>query len=314
MDVGERVLGWLVSRRAGIVSDGDWDGILASALIVRELARRGYRPGVEFPPPSRIPGMEIGGVLLVELSPTRGYRVVDDALLVDHHGFVGVKLLRPGGEEVWAEMGEADSVAELVARLLGLRLEGDWGRLLHAVNLIDTGRSGEDRLALTLHRAYLYNVSSPEMRRMLLELLVEGRLGEVFKWAEEEAGKYEKALGLVDVITGRARVLGGCAVAEYVLGGDEEKVYREAMFRLEERHGCCVMLAVRDGRVEKMHIGSFREDVDASRIAARIVEALKAVGVEARGGGRRQAAGVQLLSPMEATEAVEVLARVLGGR
>ena len=310
--LGERVLSWAVERRARIVSDGDWDGIVASALLVRELRGRGYEPEVEFPPPRRLAGMEVGRAVLVELAPTRGYRVVDDSLLIDHHGFVGVKLLRPGGvEEVWGVLGGVESVAELVARLLGFRPVGEWARLLEAVNLIDVGRSGDDELALALHRAYLYHVSEGEMRRMLLGLLVEGRVGEVFEWARREAERYVEALGRVEDIVSRVVEVGGCAVSWYVLGGDEEKVFREAMFRLEEKYRCCVMLGVRDGLVERMHVGTYRGDVDAARVAEAIVGELRRVGVEATGGGRRGAAGVQVLGRVSLGVALDAVRRAL---
>ena len=300
MNIFEYILGWCSGRKADIVSDGDWDGVVGSAILYRELAGRGVVVGgVDFPPPYRVPELELGDCIIVELSPSRGYRVVGENLLIDHHGFVGVKRVFPDGEEVLYEAGRGfSSVAELIAFIMDFNVEGEWRRILDAVNLIDEGRSREDSFAWMLHSAYLYNIEDTGFRRRLFELLIGERFTELFEVCRRESAGYERARGRVSEIVARAVRVGKGVVFTWYLNDvkDERVVFREAMFELEKNYDLIIVGSVRDGRVYRLHLGSMGGRVDSSIVAEKIAEELRKKGFKVAAGGRRNTAGVQILS------------------
>ncbi|RLE71438.1 MAG: hypothetical protein DRJ37_04985 [Thermoprotei archaeon] len=267
---------------------------------------------VDFPPPHRVPGLELSDCVIVELSPSRGYKIVGENLLIDHHGFVGVKRVFPGGEEVLYEAGRGfRSVAGLIAFITGFDVEGEWRRILDAVDLIDEGRSREDSFAWMLHSAYLYNIEDIGFRKRLFELLVEGRFVELFEVCRRESAGYERARGRVSEIVARAVEVGEGVAFTWYLNNvkDERVVFREAMFELEKDYGLVVVASVRGGRVYRLHLGSMGDRVDSSLVAERIAERLRGRGFEVAAGGRRNAAGVQILSAVKPSlsELLEIL-------
>ena len=75
--VVDLVLRLCTSRDARIVSDGDWDGILGTAILVKRLNENGIRVELErimFPRPQDLPRLTIGSSIVIELPPSRGYK------------------------------------------------------------------------------------------------------------------------------------------------------------------------------------------------------------------------------------------------
>ena len=109
-----------------VISDGDWDGILASAILVKWLKEKGFKcdfDSVEFPKPRDLVEMKIGGAILIELPPSRGYTVVEESLLFDHHTETGLFLVTEGGRlKALVKIEPFPSVARLVSVLLDINL------------------------------------------------------------------------------------------------------------------------------------------------------------------------------------------------
>jgi len=199
------------ARRHGvkILSDGDWDGILASALLVKWLRKQGFKCGVsevEFPKPRKLYSMKIKDYILVELPPSRGYIVEDEALLFDHHGVTGLFLVRRGEQiEKLIKTREFPSAARLVSFLLDIKLAKGYEKLLKAVDLIDTGESRKDSFAWMIHKAYLINTDSSEFRRIVLAMLIEDKIKDLIEYLREESKAYDKALEKINILESRVR-------------------------------------------------------------------------------------------------------------
>jgi len=299
-----KILEWCKEREPiDVVSDGDWDGILATAIFVKQLKVKGIGVRrVSFPSPREISRLGFVDTVLIELPPSRGYRVLGENILIDHHGFTGIKVIMPDREEVLLSVSrEVASVADLVVEVVGLKPEGVLADILRAVALIDQGRSKEDSLAWTLHRSYLYNVESQEFRQRVLALLIEEKFSELLKLAREEAANYDKAVSLVPEIMKRAIDVGQYLVSWYYRDKEERVVFREAMLNLEKRGKPVIMIALVKEHVCLIHIGSLVPQVDASKIALTLAEKMRQHGYEVSAGGKRIAAGIQVLSSNKPT-------------
>ena len=278
-----------------VISDGDWDGILASAILVKWLKERGFEcsfDSVDFPKPRDLVEMKVGGVILIELPPSRGYTVVKESLLFDHHAEAGLFLVaEDGGLKALVKTEPYPSVARLVLVLLDINLEDDWKKIFDAVDLIDLGESLKDDFAWTLHKAYLANTDSSYFRKTVFRMLVEDKLSDLISYIEEEAKMYDRAREKISLFKSRTKVYGEAAFFWYNPSDKFERmVYREYMFELEKKYKLVVAIALRsDKTIEKMHLGSY--EVNVSKLISDVLEYLKKHGVT--GGGKDRAGGIQ---------------------
>jgi len=278
-----------------VISDGDWDGILASAILVKWLKEKGFKcdfDSVEFPKPRDLVEMKIGGAILIELPPSRGYTVVEESLLFDHHTETGLFLVTEGGRlKALVKIEPFPSVARLVSVLLDINLEDRWKKMLSAVDLIDLGESLKDDFAWILHKAYLANTDSSYFRKTVFRMLVEDKLNDLISYIEEEAKIYDRAREKISLFKSRTKVYGEAAFFWYNPSDKFERmVYREYMFELEKKYKLVVAIALRsDKTVEKMHLGSYK--VNVSNLISHILDYLKNHGVT--GGGKDRAGGIQ---------------------
>ena len=100
---------------------------LASRYQYLMLKEKGFKcdfDSVEFPKPRDLVEMKIGGAILIELPPSRGYTVVEESLLFDHHTETGLFLVTEGGRlKALVKIEPFPSVARLVSVLLDINLE-----------------------------------------------------------------------------------------------------------------------------------------------------------------------------------------------
>jgi len=296
--VEEKILSLVSSLRVRIYSDGDWDGILASAILLRWLRSRVRSVDLDwvyFPQPGRISGMKVEDAIIIELPPSRGYEVAGTCILFDHHAFTGVMELSKGGlsRKLLVLDKHFPSVSRLVADVLkAWTLIEDLREIVDAVDLIDEGRSMADEKAWLMHRAYLARKDDPGYRRRLLELLYNGEKDELMRLIEEDARKYDEARKRVfPKMLERCVTAGGVAFTWYLLSSTEERmVFREVMMRLEEDNPVVVVAGVReDGTMDRLHLASRK--INVGDYVEKVLRFLREKGVT--GGGKRSAGGIQ---------------------
>jgi len=306
------------SREYSIVADGDIDGILGASLVsikALEIGCGGRISGVEFPPPGSLVGARIRRSILVELPPSRGYMVEDEALVFDHHEFTGAKLFGRGGSEVSAHIveGSYPSVSSLIKALLDVAVPEALEPLLVAADLIDSGRSREDPLAWKIHRAYLYYIDDQGMRQNLYSWIIANKISRILEWADEGAKGYEKAREKIPEIASRAKRIGTAAVSWInQLSREERTAMREAMIELERHHDLVIILELEENTVKRIHMGSYK--IDVRPYIQKILEELSKRGVQAAGGGRPQAGGIQIPKGINPASLEEIVLKILGPR
>ncbi len=288
-----------------IVSDGDWDGILASAIILRWLRKQGYKISTEminFPHPASIPYLKLKHCIIIEITPTRGYKVEDECILIDHHNFKGVfRLKRDKIEPIIELKEEVPSVATLVSKLL---TEGkEFEDLLKYIELVDLGRTFEHDKATKLHKAYLIRIEDSKFRYKLLKMLIDLRLKELWEEIEKNANAYDVLSEIfIPQIFNRVKGFANNEGAFTWYSSDNlmERIYfREVMLRLEERYKLVVVAAIKKSEIDRLHIGSRNGQVKVNRYIEILLETLRS---RILGGGREVVGGIQFRIPLKIEE------------
>lgn len=300
MSIFEYIFKWCSKRRPSIVSDGDWDGIVGSAILYKKLTKYKIKiHEISFPPPHIIPRLELSDCIIVELPSSKGYRVTGENLLIDHHGFVGVKRIFPSGDEIFYKANRFfRSVAELIAFITGFEADGEWRKILDAVNLIDEGRGRENNFTWMLHSAYLYNIEDTGFRKLLFKFLIEEKFTKLLEVCRKGATDYEKARKHISKIKDRAIEMKDRAIFTWYMNNrrDEKVIFREAMLELEKDYNLVVIAAIKDNRILRLHLGSMKGRMNSSLLAEKIAVELRKRGFKVTAGGRKNVAGVQILS------------------
>lgn len=270
-----------------IVSDGDLDGIFATGLLVRYFRGLGFDVEYSYPKPDALPNLKVSGCILVELPLTKGLVYVDENVLVDHHeGPARIELLRNSKIVRRFTFDHCRSVVEVVCNGLGICVRKD---LLDAIN--DTERGVySSQLAEFLHKAYLLNIFSSEMRIKLTELVSKSMWEQIVDWAKNEYGKWENLVEpRVKYFVDNVEVLIPSVV--YFTYREEDAIDKaarsKAMFLLEDKYDIVISIGL---------------DKNSNAISARIAtkrpidltpvfEELRKMGYLA--GGRKNVGGVR---------------------
>jgi len=274
-------------RAVKIVSDGDLDGIFATGFLIRYFRNIGLEVEYIYPKPERINGMIVQDCILVELSLTRGIIYKGENLLFDHHnGPTRVELFKENKVVKSIVFPNCKSIAQLVHDVLRIKVNKE---LLEAINDIDNGIY-EKEVAEKLHRAYLLNISSVDMRKFLTESVANQKWKEILEWAEKESRKWRKHVEpkIRDMFERTYVIVPGVAVFTYFEQNDIEKAARtEAMLKLEDKYDIVVSIGLDDqNRAVSARIAT-RKPIDLSTVYKQ----LRKLGYTA--GGRKNVGGVQ---------------------
>lgn len=302
-------------ERFALISDGDIDGILGASLVsmkLDEIGCYGNMISIDFPPPSSLVNRRIPRSILVELPPSRGYVVEDEALIFDHHEFVGVKLVGREGIELisYITNNTYPSVSSMIREILEVMVPKGLEPILLAADLIDSGRSKENEYAWMIHKAYLYHIEDQQMRNNLYRWIINGDIKKIIEWAERGAEGYEKSREKIPEIITRTQTIGFIATSWIDQGLKEEKIaMREAMLELEKKYDVVLILEVDNNLVKRAHIGSMH-NVNVKKIIERILEELRRLGINAAGGGRVNVGGIQIPGGIELEKMKEILIKI----
>jgi len=271
----------------GIISDGDLDGIFATGFLVHYLKKLGVDIEYHYPSPSKLRGLVVSRNILIELPLTKGLVYRGDNILIDHHnGPARVELFNGDKPVKSFYFGEVSSVAELVSRALSIDVDIE---LLDAVNQIDSGRH-ETQLAEMLHKAYLLNISSSEMRGILTRLVIDEKWSEIKEWAKREYVRWSELVEprIDELIRSAKTLIPGVVYFIYREESDIDKAARTfALMKLEDIYDIAISIGVdKDNNALKARIAT-KKPIDLTTV----FEQLRGMGHNA--GGRANVGGVQ---------------------
>jgi len=310
------LLSFVKKHGVNIVSDGDLDGILASALVIKYLKLRGLevdpRANVYFPRLSELGRLRVKDSILVELPPTKGLIYEGYNLLIDHHDETLVQVFVHDRSFKGVKF---KAYVPSVSQLVFLILQDEYSsgpsaflKLLNAINEIEEGNLRSD-LSKALHRAYLLNSPSDSMRFAIIENVLKDCWEEIARWAFEEAKKWYVVEAKVAELLKKASSLSRNVAYFTFNGGEvlEKAAMREAMLALEEEHDIVVALDLRRGRVCRLSIATKNPNIDL-RGFYRFLRELKP---SIQAGGRRNVGGAQFRELMDLEEALSLVRKGL---
>ena len=282
-----RLLDDFVKKCRGIISDGDLDGIFATGFVIHYLRKLGVDIEYRYPAPNKLRGLVVSGYIIIELPLTKGLVYQGENILIDHHnGPARVELFEEDKPVKSFYFGEVSSVAELVSRALGIDIDKE---LLDAVNQIDSGKH-ETKLAEMLHKAYLLNISSSEMRKMLTKLVAEEKWSEIKEWAKREYSRWSNLVEprIDELIRSAKPLVSGVIYFIYREDSDIDKAARTlALMKLEEICDIAISIGIDEhNKALKARIAT-KKPIDLTTV----FEQLRSMGHNA--GGRANVGGVQ---------------------
>ncbi|MHA1615906.1 MAG: hypothetical protein ACTSX9_01170 [Candidatus Njordarchaeales archaeon] len=285
------ILEELLKKIKHIVSDGDWDGVVATALLIRYAKKHGIESVVEYPHPMDLKNKQFENVVAVEITPTKTW--ISNSIIIDHHEKV------EGFGNKWIFDENARSVAELVSKVTGERLSKEF---MEAVSNIDQGFWDRDELTKTLFLAFQLDPG----RFPRLEItykLVNGDENWVIEWAKTKSKKASDLISRAEKLISKAKNLieGEDIVFFEYRVKIEDGPRRLALLKLETRHRIVVSLGTKDNTFVTGTIATFDNQLDLREI----FHILRQLGYNA--GGRKNVGGFQATRNVTVNEVIRDL-------
>ena len=217
----------------GIVSDGDWDGVVGTGLLLRYGKGHGIIPSsVLFPNPKTFSSLHIDKKICIEIIPTKCF--IEHSLIFDHHE--GPQTDKYQGN-VWV-FGKFESVAELISKTLGIMIPPEW---MTAVNEVDTARI-HTKLGELLFKAYHADVTNFP-REHIAKLVAEGNYSGIMFILKQKAREFKKQEERAKVLIEDAtEIVDGVVAFEYFPGDEGAK--RIALINLEEKYPIVIAYSI----------------------------------------------------------------------
>ncbi|MHA1590098.1 MAG: hypothetical protein ACTSVA_05790 [Candidatus Njordarchaeales archaeon] len=284
----------LLKKIKHIVSDGDWDGVVATALLIRFARKHGIEPIIEYPHPAELKERSFENVVAVEITPTK--TKVVNSVIIDHHEKI------EGFGNIWFFDENARSVAELVARIVKETLSRD---LMEAVSNIDQGLWDANELTKTLFLAF--QVDPGRFPRLEITYrLANGDEKWVIEWADKKSHEAKGILLRAEKLAKEAEELipnSDIVYFIYTLRKDDG-ARRLALLKLERLHKIAISLGVENNRFVTGTIATYNKDIDLREI----FEKLRKEGYSA--GGRRNVGGFQARNEISVEKVIKDLREV----
>ena len=209
----------------GIVSDGDWDGVVGTGLLLRYSREHRVSPSsVLFPNPKTFANLHIDRKVCIEIIPTKCY--IEHSLIFDHHE--GPQTDKYQGN-IWI-FGKSESVAELISKVLEVSIPEQW---MTAVNEVDTARINS-KLGELLFKAYHADVANFP-REHIAKLIADENYSEIMFILKQKAREFKKQEERAKLLMEDAtELVEGVISFEYFPGDEGAK--RIALIALEEKY------------------------------------------------------------------------------
>lgn len=172
----------LKCRLGRIVSDGDWDGVTATALLVKYAKEHNIDPVISYPHPRDLKNLSFNYVVSVEITPTKAE--IRNSIIFDHHEKI------EGFNNIWIFDANATSVASLVSNFLNIPIDKEF---LEAIDAIDQGKWEKSELSKLLFLGYQVDPASfPRME--ITYLIANDEIDKIISWAENKSKSFEKLM------------------------------------------------------------------------------------------------------------------------
>ncbi len=296
------------------MSDGDLDGLFSTGILLRYFDSLEISMPFRFPPPGELHGLSVKNAILIELGPTKGLYYKGWNILIDHHEeFSGIYIFNGSDmEKRIVEFNNMRSSIEIMVTFLGnnITLDSEMLEMIDIISQIDNG-TYKHPMALKLHRSYMLNISSTEMRKQLTTWVRDNQVSAIWNWVEKESNKWDlvqkKSTVLMDSVSELLPNIGFFVVD--VGNPLQLQAARDAMLQLENRFRVVVaLMGTNDGEwmIQRGSIGSKDDHIDFGPL----YELLRAKGLTA--GGRSRIGGFQFTSAQSLTAVLTLLRNVLG--
>jgi len=290
----EELINELNRRISTIVSDGDWDGIVATSILLIYAKDRKIEPVIRYPHPRKLKTLSFDYVVSVEITPTK--TKITNSVIFDHHEKID------SGENIWIFDSKAPSVAWLVSRFLDIEFDR---KFLEAINAIDQGNWRQTQLSQTLFKAFQIDPSNfPRME--ITYNLVNSEIEKVISWAEQRAKLFEPVMKLAQKLMSNVRVLLDSPKIVYFTYevGREEGARRIALLELEDEYDIVIALGERKGKFITGTVATKK-----GHNLRVLFEELRKLGYNA--GGRENVGGFQALEAINVEDVIKNVKEVL---
>ena len=273
-----------------IVADGDWDGVVATGLLLRVFNLPFY-----FPHPPEIPKLRLNRVIAIEVGPTK-VEAITNSLIIDHHALSK----ESETNETLIDL-RYKSAASLVADHWALDYPSNWREVIES---IDSGQVTSS-MGQTVWKAFLIDIEHFP-RRWITRLVNNGKWEKIEEWCEERAIEYDiNTKTKMEELLARAAKLGEDAVwFWFALENKNEWACKTpTMLKLENEFNIVIALAMTEDKVMSGTLGTKKVNL------LPIFEGLRTLGYNA--GGRETIGGFQCLDIKSVYDVVQDLKTVL---
>jgi len=259
----------------GIISDGDWDGVFATGLLINWAYSYGIIPSFYFPSPVELKNLSVIEKVSVEIVPTK--TVVKNSIIFDHHE--GPQTDTYENNNIWI-YGKVKSVARLVANFLEVDVDEKW---ILAIDEVDSANI-KSELSKILFKAYQADVTHFP-RDKIAKLVAEFKFNELLDVCKELAERYEVQEKIADkLIKNSYEMFPNVKYFFYKEG--EEGAKRIAMIKLEDKNDIVIAIG-KKADTYLLSIGTKKSNIDLRPL----FEEARKKGYNA--GGRENIGGIQ---------------------
>ena len=285
----------LLNKINHIVSDGDWDGIVATALLIIYARKNDIEPVIQYPHPRELKNSAFENVVSVEITPTK--TKICNSVIFDHHEKV------EGHGNVWVFDSNAPSVASLVSEFLDIEFDKNF---MDAINAIDQGDWRKTELSQILFKAFQIDPASfPRME--ITYRLANYEIDYVISWATERARLFNGIMKIAEKLKENKILLWSKPAIVYFTYrvGKDEGARRLALLDLEEEYDIAISLGIQDRDIFVTGTIATKKDIDLSPL----FKELRKMGYNA--GGRKNVGGFQAVRELKISKVLDDLKLVV---
>ncbi|MGQ4914794.1 MAG: hypothetical protein ACP6IU_08580 [Candidatus Asgardarchaeia archaeon] len=225
-------------EKNGIVSDGDWDGVFGTGLLLQWAKSQNIHvANIVFPKPRDLQVSHFSEIVSLEIVPTKC--PIERSIIFDHHE--GPHTDKYYGN-IWI-FGKFLSVAELVQRLLDVEVPQKW---IDAINEVDS-TFPKSELGIFLFKAYQADVENfPRIE--LANKIAAQRYNELLDILKPLVDRYIEQEKIAEQLIESVEFLLP-NVPYFIYSENQMGARRIAMFKLEEKYDIVIAIRMQENTI-----------------------------------------------------------------